>query len=144
MLIKEIRKNIPLPKVSSSFVGKKKMVRKAGDLAYYNDGTVHFKDGILPMRVQLRDICTLFINSPNQLITSDDIYDQLDKALNKTTISKYVSELHTLLKTKYQRSVITNDKKNGCSRSCHIPVSKRALAPGPDSPTALSIIPLLK
>src|SRR3989344_420446 len=112
-VIKEIRKNIPLPKVSSSFVGKKKMVRKAGDLAYYNDGTVHFKDGILPMRVQLRDICTLFINSPNQLITSDDIYDQLDKALNKTTISKYVSELHTLLKTKYQRSVITNDKKNG-------------------------------
>lgn len=110
---KEIRKSIPKNKAANPYTGLLKQEGVAGQLAYYNDGTVRYKSDVLPMRAQLRDICILFIKNPRQLITSDDIYDTLEKPLSKTTIAKYVSELHKLLREKYGHEVITNDKNNG-------------------------------
>ena len=112
-IIKEVRKSIPKTKDSQTFAGPLVATHKIGGLGCYSDGIIRFNEKEIPMRVQLRDICVLFICNPNQLVTSDDIYDVLEKAIPKTTIAKYVSELHTILQESIGRPVIKNLKSTG-------------------------------
>lgn len=87
-------------------------------LAAYSDGTIRYKDEVIPMRGQLNDLCRLFMSQPGRLFTSDDIKDVIVNANRReittfATISKYVSELHNLLKQYFGRDVIFNHKKVG-------------------------------
>jgi len=87
-------------------------------LAAYSDGTIRYKSEVIPMRGQLNDLCRLFISQPGRLFTCDDIKDVIVNANRRemttfSTISKYVSELHSLLKQCFGREVIFNHKKVG-------------------------------
>ena len=89
-----------------------------GDLATYSDGTIRFKESVIPMRDQLNDLCRMFMSRPNQLVLSDEIRDEIIRANRRSmprfsTIAKYVSELHSLLKPCFGKDVIFNHKKEG-------------------------------
>lgn len=89
-----------------------------GKLSTYNDGTIRYGKNILEMRNQLKDLCGLFMRHPNRLLTIDDIKDEIIKADRRTltsftTIAKYVSELHNLLKIHFGKDVIFNQKEEG-------------------------------
>lgn len=89
-----------------------------GKLSAYNDGTIRYEKNILEMRNQLKDLCRLFMQYPNRLLTIDDIKDEIIKADRRTltsfaTIAKYVSELHNLLKIHFKKEVIFNQKEEG-------------------------------
>ncbi len=87
-------------------------------LATYSDGTIRFKGSVIPMRDQLNDLCRMFMSRPNQLVLSDEIRDEIIRAERRartrfSTIAKYVSELHGLLKECFGKDVIFNHKKEG-------------------------------
>lgn len=87
-------------------------------LATYSDGTIRFKGSVIPMRDQLNDLCRMFMSRPNQLVLSDEIRDEIIRANRRpmtrfSTIAKYVSELHSLLKPCFGKDVIFNHKKEG-------------------------------
>lgn len=87
-------------------------------LATYSDGTIRFKGSVIPMRDQLNDLCRMFMSRPNQLVLCDEIRDEIIRAERRertrfSTIAKYVSELHSLLKEYFGKDVIFNHKKEG-------------------------------
>lgn len=87
-------------------------------LATYSDGTIRYKGQVIPMRDQLNDLCRMFMSRPNQLVLSDEIRDEIIRAERRertrfSTIAKYVSELHSLLKEYFGKDVIFNHKKEG-------------------------------
>lgn len=89
-----------------------------GSLALFNDGTIRYRNEILPLRKQLKDLCRLFLESPNRLITYDTIRDEIVRADRRSTtsytsISKYVSELHNVLKSRFGKKVFTNLESEG-------------------------------
>jgi len=89
-----------------------------GELVAYNDGSIRFSKEEIKMRNQVKDLCRLFMEKPNQLITFDDIKDHIIHSnrrgiISFSTISKYVSELHNLLKVYYKKDVIFNQKEEG-------------------------------
>jgi len=89
-----------------------------GNLGAYSDGTIRYKKEIIKMRNQLKDLCRLFMNHPDRLLTIDDIRDTIIKADKRiltpfTTIAKYVSELHNSLKIHFKKDVIFNQKEEG-------------------------------
>ena len=91
---------------------------EAGNLAFFNDGTLRYKGEILKIRPQLKYLCKIFIENTNKLITLDTIKDEIIKAdrrhtISYTTISKYVSELHNSLKIHFGKKVIFNHKEEG-------------------------------
>ena len=91
---------------------------KIGGLATYSDGTIRFKGSVIPMRDQLNDLCRMFMSRPNQLVLYDEIRDEIIRAERRertrfSTIAKYVSELHGLLKPYFGKDVIFNHKKEG-------------------------------
>jgi hypothetical protein len=89
-----------------------------GYLATYSDGTIGFKGSVIPIRDQLNDLCRMFMSRPNQLVLCDEIRDEIVRAERRertrfSTIAKYVSELHGLLKPCFGKDVILNHKKEG-------------------------------
>ena len=87
-------------------------------LASYSDGTIRYKDVILPLRGQIKDLCRMFMRNPKRLLTRDDIKENIiaadkRKAVSKTTISKYVSELRNSLKVHFKKDVIYSQKDEG-------------------------------
>ena len=89
-----------------------------GDLAAFSDGTIRYKDKVLGLRSQLKDLCRLFMAHPKRLLTIDDIKAEIvpaDKrrSISFATIAKYVSELHSSLKIHFRKRVIFNEKKDG-------------------------------
>ncbi len=91
---------------------------EVNDLATYSDGTIRYKGSVIPMRDQLNDLCRMFMSRPNQLVLSDEIRDEIIRANRRSmtrfsTIAKYVSELHSLLKECFGKDVIFNHKKEG-------------------------------
>lgn len=87
-------------------------------LATYSDGTIRYKGSTIPMRDQLNDLCRIFMSRPNQLVLCDEIRDEIIRANRRpmtkfSTIAKYVSELHGLLKPCFGKDVIFNHKKEG-------------------------------
>ena len=90
----------------------------AGDLVAYSDGTIRYKDIILDLRNQLKDLCRLFMRNPKRLLTIDDIREEIinaDKreATPNSTIAKYVSELRNSLQIHFKKDVIFNQKEEG-------------------------------
>lgn len=88
------------------------------DLAGYSDGTIRYKGEMIEMRGQIKELCRLFMDHPNRLLTRDDIKDNIvhadrRKSTPKITIAKYVSELHKLLKIHFKKDVIFNQKQEG-------------------------------
>ncbi len=91
---------------------------EVNDLATYSDGTIRYKGTVIPMRDQLNDLCRMFMSRPNQLILCDEIRDEIIRSERRpmtrfSTIAKYVSELHSLLKECFGKDVIFNHKKEG-------------------------------
>ncbi len=87
-------------------------------LATYSDGTIRFNGSVIPMRDQLNDLCRMFMSRPNQLVLSDEIREEIIRAERRertrfSTIAKYVSELHGLLKPCFGKDIIFNHKKEG-------------------------------
>lgn len=87
-------------------------------LGAYSDGTIRYKGEVIEMRSQIKDLCRLFMDHHNRLLTQDDIKDAIVNAdrRNSTpriTIAKYVSELRNLLKLHFKKDVIFNQKYEG-------------------------------
>ena len=106
------------PKAVISQKSEAKIENSAGKLSAYSDGTIRYGNEILTMRNQLKDLCRLFMEHPNDLVLIDTIKEELIKAEKRgttpwSTISKYVSELHTSLKVHFKKDVIFNQKEEG-------------------------------
>lgn len=89
-----------------------------GNLSSYSDGTIRYKDTIIKMRNQLKDLCRLFMQHPKRLLTPEDIKDNIvaadkRKTTSNSTISKYVSELRNSLKVHFKKDVIFSQKEEG-------------------------------
>lgn len=89
-----------------------------GDLVTFNDGTIRYKNDILRLRNQLKDLCRLFMKNHKRLVTIDQIRDEIIAADKRhstpwSTIAKYVSELHNSLKIHFKRDIIFNQKEEG-------------------------------
>lgn len=87
-------------------------------LASYSDGTIRYKDTIVPLRGQIKDLCRLFMRNPKRLLTREDIKENIiaadkRKSVPKITISKYVSELRNSLKVHFKKDVIYSQKDEG-------------------------------
>lgn len=90
----------------------------AGDLQAYNDGSIRYKETLLEMRGQLKELCRLFMVRQGRLVTIDDIREEIisadkRKTTSNATISKYVSELHVSLKLHFKKDVFINQKEEG-------------------------------
>lgn len=88
------------------------------NLSAYSDGSIRYKDNNIGMRNQLKDLCRIFLKNPKRLITPEDIKDniissQRRETTSNSTISKYVSELHTALKSQFKRRVIFSQHEEG-------------------------------
>lgn len=97
--------------------GSKPEIEVCG-LATFSDGTIRYRGSVIPMRDQLNDLCRIFVSRPNQLVLYDDIKEEIIRATRRetitfSTIAKYVSELHSLLKTYFGKDVLFNHKKEG-------------------------------
>lgn len=106
------------PKKIKLFRGDFKPEIEIGKLSAYNDGSVRYNGNEIKMRNQIKDLCRLFMEKPNQLLTYDDIKDHIIHAnrrgmITHTTISKYVSELHNSLNFHYKKRVVFNQKNEG-------------------------------
>ena len=89
-----------------------------GKLVAYNDGTIRYGKDVLKMRNQLKDLCRLFMERPNMLITIDDIKDNIIHAnkrglISHSTIAKYISELRKLLKVHFQKDTLLSQNGEG-------------------------------
>lgn len=89
-----------------------------GKLVAYSDGSITYDERLLGLRPQLKDLCRLFMASPDRLITADEIKEAIISSQKQSitdfaTISKYVSELHNVLKDAYRKEVLINHKKEG-------------------------------
>lgn len=106
--------------VKDSFVLTRELKSEitSGDLASYSDGTIRYKDTILNLRNQLKDLCRLFMRNPKRLLTPEDIKENIisadkRKITSNSTISKYVSELRNSLKVHFKKDVIFSQKEEG-------------------------------
>lgn len=91
---------------------------EVGGLASYSDGTIRYKDVVVPLRGQIKDLCRMFMRNPKRLLTREDIKENIidadkRKTVSKTTISKYVSELRNSLKVHFKKDVIYSQKDEG-------------------------------
>lgn len=100
------------------FSGELKTEIEIGKLASYNDGTIRYDGEIIDMRNQTKDLCRLFMENPNRLLTLDDIKEAIikyekRKNTKNATISKYACELRSLLKIHFKRNVLVNQPNEG-------------------------------
>lgn len=117
-LTKEQVKNKSLTSSMKTYSESATPEKEIKGLAIYSDGSIRYNGELLEMRDQIREICRLFIDRPNHLITFDDIKDEileLDKKeiTSFSTISKYISELRKILKDCFHKDVFLNQKKEG-------------------------------
>jgi hypothetical protein len=89
-----------------------------GPLIYKKDGLIYYKQTLLEMRFQLRTICILFMEKHKEFVDYTCIRDEIIPAHKRSTtsfetITKYVSELHKLLRLYFKRKVIFNQEKEG-------------------------------
>ncbi len=89
-----------------------------GKLVSYSDGSIRYNGQNLDIRNQLKDLCRLFMNRPNLLTETDMIRNEIINAPKRKntsfkTISKYVSELHSILQNYFKIPVIFNQKEEG-------------------------------
>lgn len=121
----ELTKLSKAPKETPSLFNKKHLYTpdlkpqiEVGPLAAYSDGTIRYQGEIIELRNQLKDLCRLFMENPDRVLTSDDMKEHLiatDKRKNtsRSTIAKYVSELRNSLKIHFKKDVIFNQKEEG-------------------------------
>ena len=89
-----------------------------GKLISYSDGTISYNGALLDIRGQLKVLCRIFMENVGNLVLEDYIKQEMvnsDKRgrISNRTISKYVSELHIILREPYGKDVIFNEKKEG-------------------------------
>lgn len=89
-----------------------------GKLISYSDGTISYGGSLLDLRGQIKVLCRIFMENKGVLVQPDYIKRELinsDKRQNTsdTTLAKYVSELHTILRECFGKPVIFNEKKEG-------------------------------
>lgn len=87
-------------------------------LALFNDGTIRYDGEIIPLRMQLKSLCTLFLRKPNRLIEYEEIKNEIIRADRRTsvsykTISKYISELNSSLEIRFGKKIFFNSKGEG-------------------------------
>lgn len=99
----------------SESLSNEPIVKEAGFLNLRKSGNICFKDKVINMRTNLKTLCEVFIDRPNQLINRNDIADEIGVKSSslKSTIAKYVSELNKILEPYFERKPIMNDKKEG-------------------------------
>lgn len=90
---------------------------EVGQLVYDVDGGIYFKNKLIEMRSQLETLCILFMKNHKKPLGYEIIKDELidpTKTRQKgfITITKYVSELHKLLKKYFNKEVIFNHEKH--------------------------------
>ncbi|HUD03118.1 MAG TPA: helix-turn-helix domain-containing protein [Candidatus Paceibacterota bacterium] len=91
---------------------------EVGSLVAYSDGSIRYKGKMVELRPQMKDLCRLFMRNQGTVLTHDDIRNAIVDSTKRgatpyTTIAKYVSELHGVLKVHFDRDVITNQNKDG-------------------------------
>jgi len=89
-----------------------------GSLIYRKDGSIYYKQKLLKMRYQMRTLCILFMKNHKNFVDYSTIKDELIDAKKRPStnfkiITKYVSELHNLLREYFKREVIFNQEKDG-------------------------------
>jgi hypothetical protein len=106
--------------VQSAIAPQKPLVEDLviGQLVYRADGCILYKQTPIKMRYQLKNLCILFMKNHKGIVDYSIIKDELIAADKRTTtsfetITKYVSELHTLLRKHFNREVIFNHEKDG-------------------------------
>ena len=120
--LKEVIEKIKIDRrdsINISKKGKKSFAETVtvGHLVYKNRD-VFFKDKKIKMRPQIKRLCVLFMKNHKEFIDYSNLMDELVSAekrkhTNMTTIKKYVSELHNLLRRRFGKKVIFNDKIEG-------------------------------
>jgi len=88
-----------------------------GSLVYDTDGGIYFKNKHIKMRSQIQDLCILFMKNHKNFVGYSTIKDELIDAKKRPitsfkTITKYVNELHKLLKNCFKKKVIFNQEKD--------------------------------
>lgn len=89
-----------------------------GPLVYRADGVFIFKDKPLKMRPQMRTLCVLFMHHHRRLIDYTKIKEEIispqkQRHTTSATITKYVNELHNLLRVHFKKEVIFNHEREG-------------------------------
>jgi hypothetical protein len=89
-----------------------------GPLVYTKNGLICYRQKTLKMRSQIKTLSVLFMNNHKDFIDYDKIKDEIipakkRPATSRATITKYVNELHILLRKHFKRDVIFNDEKEG-------------------------------
>jgi hypothetical protein len=105
-------------RVGKPFFGELKVEISLGNLASYSDGTIRYAEEIINMRNQIKDLCRFFMLYPRKLLTVDNIKEEIIRANRRkstpnATISKYVSELGTILNAYFKKEVLFNQKEEG-------------------------------
>jgi len=125
--LKELKKGKYTPKDKTSskelktaplFTPRAEPINTEGNLRAYTDGTIRYIGKNIEMRGQLKELCRLFLENPNRLVTLDDISEKILRADRRTTIpfktiSKYVSELHNIIRPYYGKEVLHNQRDEG-------------------------------
>ena len=88
------------------------------NLSSCSDGTIRYKGTIIKLRPQIKDLCRLFLENYERLVTQSDIKDKIIKSskrnkIDYNTLSKYISELRTSLMTYIGKNVIHLEKEEG-------------------------------
>ena len=88
-----------------------------GSLVYNVDGGIYFRNKLIKMRPQIHNLCVLFMKNHKKLVDYSTIKDELIDAKKRSltdfkTITKYVNELHKLLRKYFKKDVLFNQEKN--------------------------------
>ncbi|MEI7890820.1 MAG: hypothetical protein WCI36_02525 [bacterium] len=105
-------------KPTELFVKDAKIENKIGALAYFSDGTIRFDQEVIKMRSQIKELCRLFIDNHDRLVTIDDIKEKIitakkRKGMKTSSIAKYMYELDTILTKYYKKTAFTNQPTEG-------------------------------
>ena len=108
----------------NSELGKKQQYQKldlvkkivVGSLIYDIDGGIYFKKQLIKMRPEIQNLCILFMKHYKELVDYTVIKDELIDANKRSStgfknITKYVSELHILLRKHFKKDIIFNHEK---------------------------------
>lgn len=117
-LSKKVTEDHLTKKIKSPFLKGIHIEMQVGKLVSYNDGTIRYDGKIIQLRNQIKDLCRMFMENLERIITIDDIKDSIiaadkRKATPNNTMAKYVSELRNSLKTHFKKDVIFNQKEEG-------------------------------
>jgi len=101
-----------------TFAGELKVEIEVGNLRAYNDGSIRFKDEVIYLRNQLKDLLRFLMDNQGRYITTDDVKDAViasdkRKGTSDGTITKYMSELRAKLKPHFPGNIIVNQPGEG-------------------------------